>query len=82
MYKYIDIKDVHALDDYQLIFTYSNGEKRRFDVTPYLEMGIFKELKNKALFNTVKPSFNSVVWANNADIDPETLYEDSIKVKE
>ncbi|MFT4093832.1 MAG: DUF2442 domain-containing protein [Niabella sp.] len=80
MYKYIDIKDVQPQPNYQIIFTYVNGEKRQFDMGPYLNRGIFKELKNPKMFNTVKPCFNSVSWANKADIDPETLYEDSIKI--
>ena len=80
MYKYIPVKDALALDNYQLLFTYANGEKRKFDMTPYLETGIFKALKDPKMFNTVRPCFNSVAWANSADIDPEILYMDSIKL--
>ncbi len=35
------------------------------------------EFKDKNLFKTVKVSFDTIEWSNGADIDPETLYEDS-----
>lgn len=74
---YLAIKDVKALDNYTLLLTFENDEKRLFDMAPYLELGIFKSLKDTLLFKTVKVSFDSIEWSNGADIDPETLYEDS-----
>ena len=41
---------------------------------PYLETGVFKELKDETIFKTVKVSFDTVEWTNEADIDPEILY--------
>jgi len=72
-----NITAVEPMDDYLLLLTYHNGEKRVFDVKPYLELGIFQELKDKYLFDTVRVSFDSIEWSNHADIDPETLYEKS-----
>lgn len=74
---YLAVKDVKAMDNYKLILTFENNEKRLFDMTPYLELGIFKTLKDENLFKTVKVSFDTIEWSNGADIDPETLYEDS-----
>ena len=75
---YLAVKDVKAIDDYKLILTFENNEIRIFDMKPYLDLGIFKNLKDKSLFNTVKVSFDTIEWSNGADIDPETLYEDSL----
>jgi hypothetical protein len=47
---------------------------------PYLDKGIFKELKDLKIFNTVKTSFDTIEWENEADIDPEILYQKSVKV--
>jgi hypothetical protein len=80
MKMYLAIKEVRPQDNYMLLLTFENGEKRQFDMKPYLEMGIFQELKDLRLFNTVKTSFDSVEWENEADIDPETLYQNSIRV--
>lgn len=77
---YLSIKDVKTLDEYRLLLTFENEEKRIFDMKPLLEKGIFKELKDKNMFNTVKVSFDTIEWANEADMDPEMLYEDSIPV--
>ena len=46
-------------------------------MTPFLDKGIFKELKDIPLFNTVKISFDTIEWANQADLCPEFLYDES-----
>jgi hypothetical protein len=74
---YLAIKNVKPQDNYMLLLTFENGEKRQFDMKPYLEIGIFKELKDLNLFKTVKISFDSIEWANEADVDPEVLYQKS-----
>lgn len=75
---YLAIIDVKPLQDYKLLLTFENGEKRIFDMKPYLDKGIFRELKDEKIFKTVRVSFDSIEWSNEADIDPEVLYEDSI----
>ncbi|MDY5910643.1 MAG: DUF2442 domain-containing protein [Inconstantimicrobium porci] len=75
---YLSVKEVKPLDGYKLLLTFENGEERIFDMKPYLEKGIFKELKDKSLFNSVKISYDSIEWENEADMDPEMLYEDSV----
>jgi len=74
---YLAIKNVKPQNNYMLLLTFENGEKRQFDMKPYLEIGIFKELKDPSLFKTVKTSFDSIEWANEADFDPEVLYQKS-----
>ncbi len=76
---YISIKAVKPLTGYQLLLTFENGENRIFDMKPYLSNGIYKELKDEEKFKTVRVSFDSIQWCNKADIDPEFLYEKSIK---
>lgn len=77
---YLAIKDVKAQDNYLLLLTFENGEKRQFDMKPYLDRGIFQELKEIRLFKTVKLSFDSIEWDNEADFDPEVLYQKSIRI--
>jgi hypothetical protein len=79
---YLAVKDVVPVKDYQLILTIENGEKRKFDMRPYLETGIFKELKDEVQFNTVHLSFDTVEWNNEADLDPEDLYKYSESITE
>lgn len=79
---YLAIINVQPTPNYQLILTFENGEKRQFDMNPYLGLGIFKELRNISTFNTVKVSFDTIEWDNEADLDPETLYNDSKKIEQ
>ena len=66
------------LSDYMLQLTFENGEQKQFDMKPYLEFEIFRELKDPGKFNLVRVSFDSIEWENEADIDPELLYSEGI----
>lgn len=78
---YLSVIGVKPLKDYQLLLTFENGEKKIFDMKPYLDQGIFKELKDERMFRSVRVSFDSIEWNNHADIDPEVLYEKSFETK-
>jgi hypothetical protein len=78
---YLAIKEVVPRKNYTLLLTFENGEKREFDMKPYLDTGLFRELKDMKMFNTVKTSFDSIEWDNEADFDPEVLFQKSIKVE-
>ena len=77
----IAVKEVKTLNNYLLHLTFENGEKRQFDMKPYLKTGIFQELKDPSLFNTVKTNFDTIEWENEADFDPEVLYNMSETIK-
>ena len=77
---YLAIKRVKPMPNYQLLLTFENGEIRLFDMNPLLETGIFRELKDKAKFNTARISFDTIEWENEADLDPEVLYTKSVAV--
>ena len=71
----VDILTVEPREDYTLFLTFSDGKKGLFDVKPYLEEGsVFKELKNVALFKSVRVSDISIEWANGADLCPDCIY--------
>jgi len=78
---YLAIKSVKPQENYLLLLTFENGEKRQFDMKPYLDLGIFRELKDLKLFNTVRTSFDTIEWENEADLDPELLYQKSIRLE-
>ena len=71
------VKAVQILDDYKLLLTFNNNEEKVFDVKPYLSYGIFTELKNTAVFNSVKAVDGTIQWINEADFCPDTLYLES-----
>lgn len=71
------VTKVRPNPDHTITLTFANGEVRRFDVKPYLEKGIFRELKDLQNFNTVKPFLGSIQWRGGQDFCPDTLYMDS-----
>jgi len=72
------VKGVKPNPDYTITLFFTNGEVKRFDVKPYLKIGIFQELKDQRVFNSVKPVLGSVQWENGQDFCPDTLYMDSV----
>lgn len=79
---YIGAKEVQVVSPFKLSILFENGERRLFDVSSYLDHGVFGELRDPAMFNSVHISFDTVAWANGADLCPEVLYRDSIPVEE
>ena len=71
------VVSVSANEDFSLDLKFDDGSVRRFDITPYLEYEVFKELKDKTYFKRVKIAFGTVQWLNEQDISPETLYMES-----
>ena len=75
------VKGVKPNSDYTITLTFTNNEVRVFDVKPYLEKGIFRELKNRSSFNSVRPFLGSVQWKNGQDFCPDMLYADSVPLE-
>jgi len=72
------VKAVTPHPDYTLTLVFANDEVKTFDVKPYLNKGIFRELQDLAVFNSVKPFLGSIQWQNGQDLCPDTLYLDSV----
>ncbi|MBP6635672.1 MAG: DUF2442 domain-containing protein [Paludibacter sp.] len=74
------VSEVKPGSDFTLLLTFNNGEVKSFDVKPYLGIGIFKQLNDISVFNSVRPSLGSIQWSNGVDLCPDTLYLESVKV--
>jgi hypothetical protein len=74
------VTSVKPEKDYFLTLKFSNGEMRRFDVKPYLDKGIFQELKDVSKFFSIHTDGLSVEWENEAALCPDTLYFGSILI--
>ncbi len=72
------IAKVKATDNFNLELTFTNGEVKIFDVKPYLTKGLFNELRDEKVFNSVKCVLGSIQWINGLDLCPDTLYEESV----
>ncbi|MGA1795545.1 MAG: DUF2442 domain-containing protein [bacterium] len=75
--------DIHVkFQDQEAILSIDNNEVKIFNMKPYLNKGIFKELRDASLFKTVRPFWVSMQWENGQDLCPDTLYLDSKKAEQ
>ena len=72
---YPKVIDVKPTENYNIIITYETGERKKFDVNPYIKGAWYGELKNISIFNSVRPCGNTVEWAGGQDIAPHELFE-------
>ena len=73
----LDVVNVEAKPNYKLLLVFENGEKRVFDMSPYMDKKPFVQLKGSPLFAKAFVDYGTVVWPGNIDIAPETLYDRS-----
>lgn len=69
-----DVKMAKALPKHKLKIQFVNDEIKEFDVEPYLDKGIFAELKDDDYFSRVRVAFGAVEWPNEQDFSKDTLY--------
>lgn len=73
----LDVVTVEATADYLLHLAFENGERRIFDMAPYMDKKPFVQLRGSPLFARAFVDYGTVVWPGNIDIAPETLYRRS-----
>jgi hypothetical protein len=64
-------------NDYILEVWFNTGEHRLFNVRPYIEKGLFKQLQDINLFKQAFVSLDTVCWPGDLNIAPETIYDRS-----
>jgi hypothetical protein len=82
MNELLDVIEVKAGGDYSLELTFENGAKRRFDMGPLLDRKPFVRIKQPSLFITARIEHGTVVWPGGIDIAPETLWEQSVPMRQ
>ena len=68
------------LPDHRLVLTFDNGERRMFDLTPYLDKGVFRALKDQDQFALAQVVDGSVEWPGEIDLSYDTLYLRSVNL--
>ena len=73
-----DVTGVRYLHHYELELTFADGVKGIVDLSSWVvgQGGVFAPLEDKQYFAkvSVNSELGTIVWPNNADIDPEVLY--------
>jgi hypothetical protein len=70
---YWDAIRVVALNDYRIYVEIADGRRGIFDLKPYLERGLFRELRDESYFRQAGVHFGAVTWPHGQDIAPEVL---------
>lgn len=66
---------VEAVRPYELVVLFDNGEKKRFDVAPYIKGEWYGRLHSLEYFRRVRTDGYTVVWPDGQDLCPDELYE-------
>jgi hypothetical protein len=75
------VTNAKPAQDYTVQVWFDSGEQGILDMKPYLDGGpVFRALRDPAVFNSVHPFMGTIQWNNNADLCPDTVYLDSVKI--
>lgn len=69
-----DVVQVKAFPDYRLQIQFADGILKIFDMKPYITYPAFSELQKNNLFFSARVDGGTVVWTDEIDISPDTLY--------
>lgn len=72
----VRVTDFAIVDDYTLRVEFDDDTAQTIDFAPVLHGYYFGPLRDLELFNQVRldPEIHTLVWPNDADFDPATLY--------
>jgi len=72
--------NLKALPNYKLEILFETGEKKIFDVKPYIKGDWYGKLADETYFRSVRlhPNGIDIQWPDEQDIAPHNLYEDSL----
>ncbi len=76
--KMVRIVSVEPLDNFVVRLTFTDGIVRAVDLAPFLWGPVFESLReDPELFRQVRvdPQLGTIVWPNDADLDPDVLWE-------
>ncbi len=73
-----DVISVKPLSEHRIVVELADGRKGIFDLKPYLNFGVFRELQDVHYFNQVGILLGAVTWPHEQDIAPETLLAEMI----
>jgi hypothetical protein len=69
-----DVISVNALPGYVIEAVFATGDVRRLNMGPYLEFPAFSALKESRLFMRAQVEHGVVVWNDEIDLSPDTLF--------
>ncbi len=71
------IVSVEYKSPYILMLGFSDNKTKQFDLSPYLKYPVYQPLQDEDLCSKARVEYDTVVWNDNLDFDPDTLYLES-----
>jgi hypothetical protein len=71
------IIDVQYQSPYRLILTFTNKEVKEFNYSNYLDFPVYETLRDEYFSKKVRVFNGTVIWDDDIDFDPDTLYIES-----
>ncbi len=68
---YQTVVSVHPNEDFSISVVFDDGVEGVLDMTPYLDFGVFKKIRDFEQFKRVRIAFDTVDWECGVDLDPE-----------
>lgn len=78
----VRVTEVRPLPQHRLEVWFDDGNHGIYDMTPYLDWGVFTALRDEDLFNRVRISFGAPSWPGDLDVAPERIWTDCDPVGE
>ena len=60
-------------EDFSLAVVFEDGAAGVLDMSPYLDFGVFKRLRDLEQFKQVRIAFDTIAWECGVDLDPEFI---------
>ena len=74
------VKEVSAMPGYRLKVTFRAGEQGVFDCNPYREYECLAGIWAEGVFDKVTADHGTVMRPNGADLCPDEVYDNSVRV--
>lgn len=76
-----DVIAAIARDPYVVRVVFADGEVRDVDIEPLLDGPVFEPLRDAREFGKafVDPETHTLAWPNGADLDPDVIYDPSLR---
>lgn len=78
----VRVSSVQPVDDFVVRLSFTDGTVRDVDLAPFLWGPVFEPLReDPELFRQVRVDYElgTIVWPNDADLDPDVLYETALR---
>ena len=69
-----EVVGVVVQNHFCLCVSFANGEEKVFDVKPYLDFPVYRKLREGSYFRRAHVEHGTVVWDEQTDLSPDTLY--------